>query len=421
MRPALPYVRRAIRAAAGPAMFALWIAWTSPANAQTWVQAQKLTAPVEHKGFGEDVDVSGSWMIIAENPHGSSPDPTRAFIFRKSAGGWVCDTTFDGPKDFYYGQPVAIENGYAAIGDFLTAQTYVYHYSGGTWSTLATLPYRPTGLAISGGRLFVGEGTSKDVRILGLSTNGCQLQQTITTADPSFYFGSSVAVHGGTLVATQVDTNHVGHAYVYELGGTVWGPTALLTPALVQPNDQGGYGFPVATDGTHIVLGANRSTIGGPALTGAAFSFERSGSGWQEDPVMLAPQPKGQTLYGCSVAVLGDTAAVGAEWEGPSNGTGLSNGALYIYKYNGTSWQFQQQLAPDPGWGAELGFSVAMDDGIIVSGAFGGNTSGPDRGVVYVYAPEPSTLALLAIGVVTLGRRRDRKRNYECRVSRRWS
>jgi FG-GAP repeat len=171
------------------------------------------------------------------------------------------------------------------------------------------------------------------------------------------WFGYSVAVSGNTVVvgAPQEDSSSLGvnstpnelaagsagAAYVFTGSGGVWTQQAYLKPLAVGPGGQAGdhFGWSVAISGDTIVVGApdeDSSTTGtsstpleGATNSGAAYVFFRNGSTWTQQ-AYLKPPVVGTTKagagyeFGFSVAISGDTIAVGA-YDEASSSTGVNS------------------------------------------------------------------------------------------------
>ncbi len=93
-------------------------------------------------------------------------------------------------------------------------------------------------------------------------------------------------------------------------------------------------------------------------------------------------------MFGCSVAVSGDTVVVGAYYE-DSNATGVNgnqadnsatdSGAAYVFVRNGTTWSQQAYLkASNTGAGDQFGCSVAVSGDTVVVGASWEDSNGPE-------------------------------------------
>jgi len=97
------------------------------------------------------------------------------------------------------------------------------------------------------------------------------------------------------------------------------------------------------------------------------------------------PNPNQNDEFGTRVAILGNYAVVGAPASLDSNG--VNAGTAYIYRFDGTSWNFMQQLEGTNGqsWD-KFGGSVSIGgDMIITIGAYADNVGATNAGSVYVY------------------------------------
>lgn len=110
------------------------------------------------------------------------------------------------------------------------------------------------------------------------------------------------------------------------------------------------------------------------------------------DPIaILSPSdvPAGYgNAFGSSVAISGDYLVIGAPRDPWYNGD--ATGAVYVFRRQGRAWVEQAKLtAPDTGWEYQLGYSVAIDGGVIVAGAprweFSACGFGGGPGAAYVF------------------------------------
>lgn len=87
--------------------------------------------------------------------------------------------------------------------------------------------------------------------------------------------------------------------------------------------------------------------------------------------------------FGRSVAVIGDTIAVGARFQ---DAMGPNSGALYVFNRQGESWIQQQKLTgSDLKPGDWFGFSLGMDEGVIIGGAIFADGISDGTGAAYVF------------------------------------
>ena len=282
---------------------------------------------------------------------------------------------------------------------------YVFVRSGGTWSQQAYLKASDTAaenrfgwkVGISGDTVVVG-AIQDDGPHNGLSYgNGAAYvfvrsgttwsqQQKLTASNPDFedIFGSSVSVDGDTIVvgAHYEDSNgssgaddtavNAGAAYVFVRSGVTWSQQAYLKE--ITPNSGRVFGYSVSVSGDTAAVSAlngNRVTI-----------FVRSGSVWTRQAILLSLNSSGVfgdggDYFGRSISLSGDTLAVGASDE-DSNATGVNgdgsnnsstdSGAAYVFVRSGTNWSQQAYIKPNnTGPNDEFGMSVSLlADALIV-------------------------------------------------------
>jgi hypothetical protein len=122
-------------------------------------------------------------------------------------------------------------------------------------------------------------------------------------------------------------------------------------------------GAAVAIDGDDVVLGDWADATKG-ANAGAAHVFVRSGNRWAEQHVLFASDAAPEGRFGASVAVNGDTLAVGS----PDVKRGLAGGA-YVFVRSLGVWSEQQKLtAPNAEYDSLIGSSVSLSGDTIALG-----------------------------------------------------
>lgn len=182
-------------------------------------------------------------------------------------------------------------------------------------------------------------------------------------------FGFAMDVDGDTLVvgalneqsnATGVNGDEAnnaidksGAAYVFARVGTDWTQQAYLKASNPDANDN--FGQSVSIDGDTIVVGAHKegsSATGvdgdGAAndapLSGAAYMFARVGTDWTLQAYIKASNVGVDDTFGFSVALSGNTLALGASKES-SNATGV-NGDQTDDSAVGAGAVYVRQIAP---------------------------------------------------------------------------
>lgn len=118
--------------------------------------------------------------------------------------------------------------------------------------------------------------------------------------------------------------------------GVVFGttPARALTAeqeAKLLPADGGGqnwFGRGVALDGDTVIVGAPGDDDNG-GLSGSAYVFTHTGSSWTEQAKLLPADGAFRALFGWSVALDGDTAVIGAQFD---DDNGYSSGSAYVFR-----------------------------------------------------------------------------------------
>ena len=100
--------------------------------------------------------------------------------------------------------------------------------------------------------------------------------------------------------------------------------------------------------------------------------------------ILEAGNPQFRALFGFSIAVAGNVAAISAPEASVAN-KGAA-GSVYLFRYIDGNWVQTQQLnEPTPKTGNRFGYSVAMDGGTLAISAFGYDGAQRDSGRVYLY------------------------------------
>ena len=216
--------------------------------------------------------------------------------------------------------------------------------------------------------VFVFDGTawSEEAQLLASDASG---------ADS---FGFDVAISGDTIVVgAPYDDSQTGSVYVFVRSGTVWSEQQKLRGATSITFDY--YGTSVAVSGDTILAGATGQTSG----RGAAYVHVRSGTTWTEQAELHSTTLVGIASFGSSVALEGDTGLVGAPgaWFGPG-----AVGAAYLFDRSGTTWTPQPVLiASDGAINDRFGTSVDLAGTTAIIGASRVDDAGTDSGAAYVF------------------------------------
>ncbi len=335
-----------------------------PVVVDPWIQQAELTASdgADFDRFGYSVAVSGSTAVVGAPYHVAWQGA--AYVFVESGGTWSQQaelTASDGVELDYFGYSVAISGGTAVVGAYCHPNSdencgpgaaYVFVQSGTTWSQQAEL-------------------TASD----GAAGN---------------YFGNSVAVSGTTVVVGALFYPgswpfHVGPgaAYVFAESGGTWSQQAELTASDGEASDY--FGISVAVSGSTAVVGAPNHQVGSNQYQGAAYVFVQSGGTWSQQAELTATDGAAEDTLGSSVALVGNTALVGAPAYPPGHGSG-EPGSAYVFVESGGTWSQQAELTPPDSWAQDgFGISVAVSGSTAVVGQY---QPGP---VAYVFGESGGT------------------------------
>ncbi len=267
-------------------------------------------------------------------------------------------------------------------------------------------------------------------RSAGMWSQQAYLKASNTEAGDNF--GAAVAISGDTLVVgapvedsavtgvggAQADNGAIdsGAVYVFTRSAGVWSQQAYVKASNTEAGDN--FGAAVAISGETLAVGAYAEDsaatgVGGAqadnsaADSGAVYVFARTAGLWSQQAYVKASNAEAGDLFGISVAVSGDTLAVGAHLE-DSGATGVGgaqadnaavdSGAVYMFTRSAGVWSQQAYLkASNTESGDLFGGSVAVSGDTLVvaaagedSGAIGvggaqADNAAAESGAVYVF------------------------------------
>lgn len=226
------------------------------------------------------------------------------------------------------------------------------------------------------------------VYVFARSGDGWKQQQKLTASDGARddYFGISVAISDDTLVVGAQFANIVPYAdqgavYVFTRNGSVWTERQKLTASDALPDDN--FGASVAISGDTLAVGAPGDDIGANHEQGSVYVFMRSGADWTEKQKLTGAHGATFDHFGSKVALSGDTLVVGAPL---ANGGAIYQGAVYIYARVGSVWAQQQYLSSGGVEDQFFGSAVAISGDTLMVGARGDQVGANyQQGSVYVY------------------------------------
>ena len=203
----------------------------------------------------------------------------------------------------------------------------------------------------------------------------------------SGFFGASVAVDGDTMIvgAPGDDIGGMfdrGSAHIYRWDGATWALEATLLAADGVANEM--FGSSVAVSGDTVLVGMPEDVITN-GNQGSAYIFVRppGGATWTQQAKLTASDWGSGDLFGCSVALSGDTALIGAKFDD-------ALGSAYVFTRSGSAWaQVAKLTAPDGAQYDQFGYVVAISGNTGLVGVrlddIAGNT---DQGSAYVFVQD---------------------------------
>jgi len=378
------------------------------------VTEDKLTASdaAANDWFGDVVAISGDRLVVgARLDDDKGTNSGSAYVFVRSGDTWTEEdklTAIDGAADDNFGSSVAIDGDTVVVGAFGdddkgddSGSVYVFERLGSAWAFKQKIVVVEGAagdvfggnVTISGDTLVASARLNDDtgpnsgsVYVFVRSGGIWSLQQKLTASDAAAgdLFGASVAVDGDTLVVgangNDDEGSSSGSAYVFVRSGTTWSEQAKLTANDAALGDQ--FGNSVALSGDTVAVGAFRSDDAG-FFSGSAYVFVRSGSSWKQQTKLTANDAAEGDEFGGSVALSGDTVVVGSR---DDDDAGTNSGSAYVFVRSGTKWTLLKKLtASDAGAVDNFGGAVALSGKTVVVGArlWDGLSSNTNSGAVY--------------------------------------
>ncbi len=344
-------------------------AYSSGSSGWSYDEFLAVSDPQENGRLGESVAIASRTAVVGAPSYYEVTDPGKVIIAAKGgiSNSWAIKFTETGDEDNdYLGTSVAIDDGIAVagargieinnLGD--AGKAFVYtrdsdNQDSGVWSEEAALdPGANVGIGNLGNR-----------------------------------FGSSVAVHDGTIVVGAWGEDFTrGAAYVFTKNSQGdWTRVDRLTASSREVGDA--FGSAVAIDGNTIVVGADNWDGGaeGSPQHGAAFVFTKNNNVWTQVARLTASDADDDDAFGFAVAVDGDTIVVGAPVDEDDDDD--DSGSVYLFTKPSGGWatanETVQLTASDAAAGDNVGYSVAAGGGRFIVGAPG---FASDKGAAYVYS-----------------------------------
>ncbi len=397
-------------------------------NGSTWNQQAYLKAgnAGANDNFGWSVAVSGNTVVVGASGEDSDAigvngqatndranSAGAAYVFVRSGTNWTQQAYLKASNAGVgdnFGRSVAVSGGTVVVGA-------IYESSRSTIVNGTGIDNSAFGSGAA--YVFVQSGTNWMQQAYLKAGNAGLLDQfgySVAVSDDTVVVGAYLEDSAATGVNNTPNENapDAGAAYVFVRSGTNWAQQAYLKAGNAGAGDQ--FGISVAIDGDTAIVGASQEDGGATGAngtpdnnsgnSGAAYVFLRNGSNWIQQAYLKAGNTGAGDQFGISVAIAGNTVAVGAFLEDGSQ-SGVNSapdenanraGAAYVFARIGSTWTQQAYLkAGNNGAGDEFGFAVTVADDAVVVGAYledsskTGVSGNPDEGATdagaaYVFA-----------------------------------
>ena len=303
-----------------------------------WTAEVRFEASAGEAWFGWSVAAGNDVVVVGVPQHrfGGTLDAGAAHVYRRSASGWYEEAVLV-PSDSlsgFAGQAVAIDGDTIVMGasDRLGGGGAVYVFRRSRHGWIEDQKLTPGDLspgdsfgwsvALSGDRCVVGAinddpaGTlSGSAYVFRRIAGGWIEEAKLTASDGRFYdrFGYAVSISGDTILVGQPEgspfTSLLGSVYVFRQDGLTWLQEAKLRP--IDGVDGNHFGSSVSLDCDLALVGA---PYGGTPVfaVGAAYLFERTGTGWIQREEITDCSPDDIYSYGYSVSLSRGTALISA-------------------------------------------------------------------------------------------------------------
>ena len=364
--------------------------------AGTWTEVQKIVASNRNTGdnFGHSVAISGDYAIVGAHTNdgfisgtGNINNSGSAYIFQNTGGIWTQVNILeasDFEADDLFGCSVAISGDYAMVGAWRedededeinsfsdAGSVYVFHNNGGTWSELQKIVASDRGTSDAFGWSVALSG---DYAIIGAKED----DQNAT---------------GGN------DLQSAGSAYIFKNTAGTWAQMQKIVASDRGTNDE--FGNSVGISGDYAIVGSmleDHNLTGSQTLlsAGSSYIFKNNAGTFSQLQKIIAPDRDESDMFGCSVAISGNYALIGAynEEEDPAGANAIAGaGAAYLYENTAGTWSMVQKIVASDRDSADdyFAYAVALEANNSIVGALlededstGGNTlSG--AGSIYIF------------------------------------
>jgi len=397
-----------------------------PSSAQEFIE--KLTDPngAELDRFGSKVVLEGDWLFVTAYPDMPVVDAGAVHVYKREGSDWTLQEilTHDEPHmSDAFGLSMAADGDYLLLGSPLmdadgrvnNGVIYVYKRDGDRWVRQTKLSHPGDesedwfglSMALRGDVALVGAPQEDEGNV---NTGAAYLYQregedwtqkarfTPGAVEQNHRFGTSVALGEGVAFvgAAYLTPGYTGTVYVYTEENGTWSLTDTLKPT--NPDGVRSFGRSMTSDGNRLLVGDAIWEYNGLRNAGSVYVFEQENGIWTEQALLQAGDVDAGDYFGDNLAMWDRFIAVGAR----TIKAGDFQGVVYLFEHQSDTdtWQEVAFLAAADHGTDNFGFSPALDNGFLVTGAIGDREIADQAGAVFIYRieninPAPSSPQLL--------------------------
>ncbi|WP_395378197.1 hypothetical protein [Marinicella sp. W31] len=292
--------------------------------------------------FGWSVSIDGDKALVGkrydtENGYQSGA----AYFFEFDGNGWIQTQKIisqNGQESDQFGYSVSLDGNKALIGSTSCSQGpgcgYIFQYINGAWVEIQKL---------SPSDVLKGENAATEVILIG---------------DRAFI----------NSIGDDDNGELSGAVYVFEYLGVNWIQTQKLTPSDGDIRDR--FGYSMAVNDNTLAIGSPFDDDNGSA-SGSVYIWNYDGENWVQGQKLVYPfqqKPESTALFGSSVRMHENRLLIGAPID---EETGISDGAAYIFEFNGFEWiEVQKLFSHQPSSTINFGRSLDLSNDRILVNAY---------------------------------------------------
>jgi hypothetical protein len=341
---------------------------TQPTNARSTVNISAATGSL----FGQSVAIGSNRVVI-----GAPLDTVDGTANRGAA--YILSPNYDissDQSDLLSNTPTGFGNGYTSYIKInrpdSTTNTYFGWYVACGSDRIAVGAPSDSTVASNSGTIYLYRGIERGTLLKTIRLNDLGLGGVYNDTATNRYFGSSIAIGCGRIVAGSYNYTSggavYGAVYIFDLNGNL---LRRITASDGANGDR--FGWSVSVGSGRIVVGAPGDDDNG-TNSGSAYIFDLAGN---EIAKIKPPIGYAEAEFGRAVAVGSQRIIVGCPEENIGSGGVLytRSGAAYLYGMNGT---YLKRILKNDDYNisdfyeseeVEFGSSVAIGDGQIIIGA----------------------------------------------------